>query len=107
MLSSTMPMSLFTAAVAPDPQKITRSPVPGADLKAYDRAGTDITTDLFAPSGFLKVDADYTPKPDDQWRAEDWPETYQSPRYANVFGIGIAFAPPHAISTPGPAPTAR
>ncbi|MGO9778512.1 MAG: hypothetical protein ACLPKE_06640 [Streptosporangiaceae bacterium] len=55
MLSSTVPMSLFTASVAPDPQKITRSPVPGADLKAYDRAGTDITADLFAPSGFPAV----------------------------------------------------
>ena len=79
-------------------------PFRGADLKAYDRAGADITADLFAPSGFLKVDADYTPKQRDQWRAEDWPETYQSPRYASVFGIGIAFAPPHAISTPRTSP---
>jgi hypothetical protein len=31
-------------------------------MKAYDRAGADITADLFAASGFLKVDADYTPK---------------------------------------------
>lgn len=46
-------------------------PFRGADLKAYDRAGADITADLFAPSGFLKVDADYTPKQQDQWRAED------------------------------------
>ena len=79
-------------------------PFRGADLKAYDRAGAEITADLFAPSGFLKVDADYTPKPRDQWRAEDWPQTYQSPRYANLFGIGIAFAPPHAISHPAHQP---
>ena len=79
-------------------------PFRGADLKAYDRAGTDITAGLFAPSGFLKVDADYTPKPAGEWRAEDWPQTYQSPGYANVFGIGIAFAPPHAISTPRTSP---
>jgi sulfide:quinone oxidoreductase len=79
-------------------------PFRGADLKAYDRAGTDITAGLFAPSGFLKVDADYTPKPAGEWRAEDWPQTYQSPAYANVFGIGIAFAPPHAISTPRTSP---
>ena len=79
-------------------------PFRGADLKAYDRAGADITGDLFAPSGFLKVDADYTPKPKDEWRAVDWPKTYQSPLHANVFGIGIAFAPPHAISTPRTSP---
>jgi len=79
-------------------------PFRGADLKAYDRAAGDITADLFAPSGFLKVDADYTPKPDGQWRAADWPQTYQSPRYANMFGIGIAFAPPHPISTPRSSP---
>jgi len=34
----------------------------------------------------------------------DWPKTYQSPLHANVFGIGIAFAPPHAISTPRTSP---
>jgi len=79
-------------------------PFRGAALKAYDRAGADITADLFAPSGFLKVDADYIPKPKDEWRAVDWPKTYQSPRYANVFGIGIAFAPPHGISTPRTSP---
>src|SRR5271166_2947813 len=79
-------------------------PFRGADLKAYDKAGADITADVFAPSGFLKVDADYTKKPKDEWRAEDWPKTYQSPQYANVFGIGIAFAPPHPISTPRSSP---
>jgi sulfide:quinone oxidoreductase len=75
-------------------------PFRGADLKAFDRRGKDITSDLFAPNGFLRVDADYTARPFDQWRAEDWPKTYQSPSYANLFGIGIAFAPPHAISQP-------
>jgi sulfide:quinone oxidoreductase len=44
--------------------------------------------------------------PNDQWRAEDWPRTYQSSRFANVLGIGIgiAFVPPHAISTPRTSP---
>jgi sulfide:quinone oxidoreductase len=55
---------------------------------------------MFAPNGFLKVDADYTAKPYEQWRAADWPSTYQSPKYSNVFGVGIAFAPPHQISRP-------
>ena len=33
----------------------------------------------------MKVDADYTAKPFEEWRAEDWPQTYQTPAYANVF----------------------
>jgi sulfide:quinone oxidoreductase len=79
-------------------------PFRGADLKAYDRSGADITERLFAPSGFIKVDADYTQKPYEDWRAADWPSTYQSPSYANVFGVGIAFAPPHQISRPRKSP---
>lgn len=75
-------------------------PFKGANLTAYDRAGTDITTTLFAPSGFMKVDADYSGKPYEQWSAEDWPHTYQSPAYPNIFAPGIAFAPPHPISRP-------
>ncbi len=75
-------------------------PFRGADLTAYDAAGQDITETIFAPNGFMKVDADYSPKPYDQWRAEDWPSTYQCPEYANVFAVGIAFAPPHQISEP-------
>ncbi len=75
-------------------------PFAGQPIKAFDRAGADITSELFAPSGFMRVDADYTPKPFEQWRASDWPKTYQTPRYKNVFAIGIAFAPPHPISRP-------
>ena len=75
-------------------------PFRGVDLKAFDSKGEDITSEMFAPSGFMKVDANYTPKAFEEWRAEDWPSTYQSPLYANVFGVGIAFAPPHQISRP-------
>lgn len=80
-------------------------PFRGAELTAYDRAGLDITSTLFAPSGFLKVDADYTPRGFEEWTAADWPSTYQSPTYANLFGIGIAFAPPHQISRPRTSPS--
>lgn len=52
-----------------------------------------------------KVCADYTQKPYDQWRAEDWPETYEVPGYRNIFAVGIAFAPPHGISKPRTSPT--
>ncbi len=75
-------------------------PFRGVDLKAYDASGTDISEQLFAPSGFMKVDADYTPKPYEQWAASDWPSTYQSVKYDNVWAAGIAFAPPHQMSRP-------
>jgi sulfide:quinone oxidoreductase len=75
-------------------------PFAGVGLKAYDKAGEDITAKLFAPNGFMKVDADYTPRPYAEWSAADWPETYQTPGYRNIFAVGIAFAPPHLISKP-------
>lgn len=75
-------------------------PFRGVDLKAYDAEGEEITSQVFAPNGFMKVDANYVAKPFGEWRAEDWPSTYQSPLYANVFAVGIAFAPPHQISKP-------
>ncbi len=75
-------------------------PFGGVAMAAYDRAGNDITSELFAPSGFMKVDADYTPKPYEQWSAADWPKTYLAQGYDNIFAVGIAFAPPHQISQP-------
>ena len=72
----------------------------GHGFKAYDKQGADITSKLFAPSGLMKVDADYTAKPFDQWSVTDWPQTYQNPSYPNIFAPGIAFAPPHSISKP-------
>ena len=75
-------------------------PFSGVGLKAYDRQGADITSKVFMPNGFMRVDANYTPKPYEQWVAADWPRTYQSPDYRNVFAAGIAFAPPHPISRP-------
>ena len=79
-------------------------PFRGADLQAFDAAGEDITPEVFAPSGFMKVDANYTAKPFEEWRAEDWPSTYESQKFPNVFGVGIAFAPPHQISRPRTSP---
>jgi len=79
-------------------------PFAGQPLKAFDRDETDITGDVFAPNGFMKVDGDYTPRPYDEWSKEDWPKTYRTPKYPNVFAIGIAFAPPHLISKPMQSP---
>ena len=75
-------------------------PFRGVDMTAFDASGTDITADVFAPSGFMKVDASYEAKPYEQWSADDWPRTYESATLPNVFGVGIAFAPPHQISRP-------
>ena len=79
-------------------------PFGGVPLKAYDAEGADMTAELFAPNGFMKVDADYTQKPFEEWKAADWPETYQAPGYDNIFAVGIAFAPPHQISRPRTSP---
>jgi len=75
-------------------------PFSGVGLKAFDKTGGDITSQIFAPNGFMKVDADYTPRPYLEWSAKDWPRTYQTPSYRNIFAVGIAFAPPHLISKP-------
>jgi sulfide:quinone oxidoreductase len=76
----------------------------GQGFKAYNKNGEDITSKLFAPSGFMFVDADYTVKDFENWSIKDWPETYQSPAYQNIFATGIAFAPPHSISKPMKSP---
>lgn len=76
----------------------------GQGIKAYAADGTDITSTLFAPNGFMKVDADYSQKDFEDWSIDDWPETYQSPAYDNIYATGIAFAPPHAISKPMKSP---
>ena len=76
----------------------------GTGMKAYNRKGEDITGTMFAPSGFMKVDADYSGKPFEEWNIEDWPSVYQNPLYKNIFATGIAFAPPHQISKPMKSP---
>lgn len=79
-------------------------PFGGQPLQAFGVDGSDITSTLFAPSGFMKVDADYTAKPYEEWRADDWPTTYAAPGYDNLWAVGIAFAPPHQISRPRKSP---
>ncbi len=79
-------------------------PFAGAGMKAYDKSGSDITDQVFIPNGMMKVDADYTPKPYEEWKASDWPRTYQHKEYKNIFAAGIAFAPPHPISKPMKSP---
>jgi sulfide:quinone oxidoreductase len=76
----------------------------GSGLKAYNKNGEDISNILFAPNGFMKVDADYSGKPFEEWSVSDWPSVYQNPVYKNLFASGIAFAPPHQISKPMKSP---
>lgn len=79
-------------------------PFSGVGLQAFAKDGADITDRIFAPNGFMKVDADYGKKPFDEWRTADWPRTYQNGTYPNLFAVGIAFAPPHGISKPYASP---
>jgi sulfide:quinone oxidoreductase len=70
----------------------------GIPLKYVASDGSDITEKMTVPSGFMRVDADYTPKTYDQYRGSDWPAIYRSPLYDNIYAAGIAFAPPHPLS---------
>lgn len=79
-------------------------PFRGVDLKAYNKEGSDISDSLFASNGFMKVDADYSGKPYEEWLASDWPKTYINPSFNNIYAVGIAFAPPHQISKPMKSP---
>ncbi|MFK5881086.1 MAG: FAD-dependent oxidoreductase [Sulfurospirillum sp.] len=81
-------------------------PFAGVGMKAYDKAGEDITSKIFNPGGFMFVDADYSKgaKPFEEWDAADWPSYLQNPTYKNMYAIGIAFAPPHLISKPMKSP---
>ncbi len=76
----------------------------GSGMKAFNKKGEDISNILFVPNGFMKVDADYSGKPFEEWNTEDWPSVYQNPAYNNIFAPGIAFAPPHQISKPMKSP---
>jgi len=79
-------------------------PFAGVGLKAYAKDGSDITDTVFAPNGFMKVDANYNAGSYENWKASDWPRTYRNPTYSNMFACGIAFAPPHLISKPMSSP---
>ena len=76
----------------------------GVPLRYVGRDGADLAPEMTAPSGLMKVDADYAPKDFAQFAAGDWPATYRSPRFPEISAPGIAFAPPHPISRPGKSP---
>lgn len=76
----------------------------GVGLKAFAKDGSDISDKIFAANTMMKVDADYTPKPYEEWSADDWPKIYQNSTYSNMYASGIAFAPPHTMSKPMESP---
>ena len=78
-------------------------PFKGQPIKWYDKEGNDITDKVCNPAGFVKVDATYG-KTWEELDGPDWPKTYQSPYYENIFAAGIAFAPPGPLSEPNKSP---
>jgi sulfide:quinone oxidoreductase len=73
----------------------------GQPIKFIAKDGSDITSKMTNPGGFILVDAIYG-LPYDQLSKtpEAWPATYRNPTYPNIFAAGIAFAPPGPISRP-------
>lgn len=78
-------------------------PFKGQPVAYIAKDGSDITGTVCNPAGFVKVDAVYG-KAYADLDGPDWPKTYQSPVYANLFSAGIAFAPPGPLSKPSTSP---
>jgi sulfide:quinone oxidoreductase len=73
----------------------------GQPLAFADKAGADVSADILAPNGLVKVDARYGLPYDELTRQPDaWPSVYQNPAHPEIFAAGIAFAPPGPISVP-------
>jgi len=73
----------------------------GQPIQYIDRNGENISSRINNPAGFLLVDGKYgLPYPELAQTPEAWPATYQNPAFPNIFGAGIAFAPPGPISKP-------
>ena len=73
----------------------------GQPIKYVAANGEDMTSKMTNPAGFLLVDGRYgLPYAELAQTPEAWPSTYHNPLFANIFGAGIAFAPPGPISKP-------
>ena len=73
----------------------------GQPLRVVGKDGADLSAEVLAPNGMVKVDATYGLPYEELVRNPDaWPEHYQNPRYPEIFAAGIAFAPPGPISQP-------
>ena len=77
----------------------------GQPLAYVDRDGADVSADILAPNGLVKVDATYgLPYEELTQRPDAWPRVYQNPAHPEIFAAGIAFAPPGPISAPHTTP---
>ena len=71
----------------------------GQPLAFLGKDGADVSADVLAPNGLVKVDAKYGLPYDELTRQPDaWPSVYQNPAHPEIFAAGIAFAPPGPIS---------
>jgi len=77
----------------------------GQPLEYVDKDGADVSGDILAPNGLVKVDATYGLSYDELVQRPDaWPRVYQNPAHPEIFAAGIAFAPPGPISVPHTTP---
>ena len=77
----------------------------GQPLAYVDKDGADVSGDILAPNGLVKVDATYgLPYDELSQRPDAWPRVYQNPAHPEIFAAGIAFAPPGPISVPHTTP---
>jgi sulfide:quinone oxidoreductase len=77
----------------------------GQPLAFTGKDGEDISGDILAPNGLVKVDAKYGLPYDELAKQPDaWPRVYQNPAHPEIFAAGIAFAPPGPISVPHTTP---
>ena len=77
----------------------------GQPLAYVDKDGADVSGDILAPNGLVKVDATYGLAYDElSQRPDAWPRVYQNPAHPEIFAAGIAFAPPGPISVPHTTP---
>jgi sulfide:quinone oxidoreductase len=73
----------------------------GQPLAYTGKDGEDLSGDILAPNGLVKVDGRYGLPYDELVKQPDaWPRVYQNPAHPEIFAAGIAFAPPGPISVP-------
>jgi sulfide:quinone oxidoreductase len=73
----------------------------GQPIQYIGKDGSDISSKLVNPAGFVLVDGTYgLPYSELAQIPEAWPAHYNNPNYPNIFSAGIAFAPPGPISKP-------
>jgi sulfide:quinone oxidoreductase len=77
----------------------------GQPLAFVDETGADVSDDILASSGLVKVDATYGLSYEELVQRPDaWPRVYQNAAHPEIFAAGIAFAPPGPISVPHTTP---